>query len=41
MGFLASLLLIGAAFYLIVHYWDRLVKGWAEAHGVDTSKWDE
>lgn len=41
MKFWQAVLLIGAAVYLIQHYWDWLVKKWAEAHGVDTREWDE
>lgn len=40
-AFAKGLLFCGAALYLIVFYWDKLVRWWAEAHGIDTSKWDK
>lgn len=37
----AFLLLLVAVAVLVVLNWDWLVKKWAEAHGIDTSEWDQ
>lgn len=38
---LEALLFCWAFLYLFVHYWSRFVKWWADAHGIDTSKWED
>ena len=37
----AFFLLLAAVVALAVLNWDWLVKKWAEAHGVDTSDWED
>lgn len=37
----AFFLLLAAMVVLAVLNWDWLVKKWAEAHGVDTSDWED
>lgn len=37
----AFILLCCAVLVLVVCNWDWLVKKWAEAHGIDTSDWDQ